>query len=211
MNLWEYSNASLCACVFSRKKKKLIWWMFSFLLVQWKGNDCRLLSVFQVTSTFHSKWLSFSHTVSKTEFVAVLVFPMRIHTTMHKAKIIINHTFSHCIFISRSINRPMCNISVTLPSKKPRITHLSGWPYSTVRLPSLWQLSALILPAWCQRHGWAGRLCPPAGQWCLLGLLLPMLRMLPRQTLCPSVSGSHPWPPTAPPWNLSLCKHQMSR
>lgn len=90
MNLWEYSNASLCEYVFSRKKKKkLIWWMFSFLLVQWKGNDCRLLSVFQVTSTFHSKGGFHYFTVSKTEFAAVLVFPMRIHTTMHKAKIII--------------------------------------------------------------------------------------------------------------------------
>ena len=174
---------------------------FFFLRVQWKGTDCWLLSVFQVTNTFHHKGaFNYLTLESKLGVCCCPWFSLRVHMMMHKAQIAINHVCSGRAFTSRSIYRPMCTALFMLPSKKPYVTH-PFW------VPSLWTLPALILPTWCQRHGWAGRLCTSASSdhYC------------PRRGCCQGRRSAHLSLGAAPglqppcPEIAVWSKHQMSR
>lgn len=85
--------------------------------------------------------------------------------------------------------------------------HISQWGFCP-RCDRYW-LWAPSLGAKCTAN-LAGSL-PPAGQWCFLGPLLPVSWLMPRQTLCPSVSRSRLG--LRPPFlEISAwSKHQMSK
>lgn len=200
MNLWEYSNSSLFMCVFSGKTE-------SANLLYLNNQKASIVDCCLTELTIHHKGVFCSLLLREQnwKFCFLFFFFLWGYILGYIKLWLLEIPTCVAVLSHTGPSRDMCALyHLRFLLKSPIVTH-PFW------LTILHNEGAFIVTTasfdplcFMPLAGLSWQALPTRRSVCLFGPLLPMLWMMPEQTLCPSVSRSHPWPPTTLPQNLSL-------
>lgn len=200
LKCWEYSNASLHVCVFWINWFDRLFSFFFFFNSTVKRHWLLAAVCLQVTGTFHHR--AVFHYLTRRAKLRVCCCSCFFSLVTHKAQI----TRKPCVWrlhLHKQVHLQAFGLCRSCFHLKSPMSPAPSEQYSTVRVPSL-PLPALILPAWCQGPGWAGRFLLTRRSAVPTRTAAARTADAARADALPICLEEPPLASTALPWNLSL-------